>query len=111
MGGLCAASVIPANAGNPGLFEATKSTGAMPALAQACLHPGRGGYRAIVMDERKLFITFIWIALAGALFSLLCLAMNGAGDDPASFQMYLLCCAIVLGSALIALALTRSRKG
>ncbi len=63
------------------------------------------------MDERILFIIFLWLAIAGALFSLVCLAINGAGDDPASFQMYLLCCAIVLGSALIALALTRSRKG
>jgi peptidoglycan/LPS O-acetylase OafA/YrhL len=63
------------------------------------------------MDERILFITFLWIALAGALFSLFCLAISGSGDDPASFQMYLLCCAIVLGSSLIALALTRRRKG
>jgi hypothetical protein len=45
------------------------------------------------------------------LFSLFCLAISGSGDDPASFQMYLLCCAIVLGSSLIALALTRRRKG
>jgi len=62
------------------------------------------------MDERKLFMTFLWIAAAGALFSLFCLILNGAGDDPASFQMYLLCCAIVLGAAMIALAVSRREK-
>ncbi|MCU0917284.1 MAG: hypothetical protein MUC88_22375 [Planctomycetes bacterium] len=62
------------------------------------------------MDERTLFIAFLWIAVAGALFSLFCLIMNGAGDDPASFQMYLLCCAIVIGAAMIALAVSRRGK-
>jgi len=38
------------------------------------------------------------------------LILNGAGDDPASFQMYLLCCAIVLGAAMIALAVSRREK-
>jgi FtsH-binding integral membrane protein len=68
------------------------------------------GSKEIPMDERKLFITFMWVAIAGAAFSLLCLAVSGAGDHPTAFQTYLLCSAIVLGSSLIALALLRGRK-
>ncbi|MCL5279496.1 MAG: hypothetical protein M1376_06280 [Planctomycetes bacterium] len=62
------------------------------------------------MDERKLFVTLMWVAIAGAAFSLFCLAARGAGDHPTAFQTYLLCSAIVLGSSMIALALPRSRK-
>ncbi len=62
------------------------------------------------MDERKLFIRFMWMAIAGALFSLFCLAASGEGDRATAFQTYLLCSAIVLGSSMIALALLRGRK-
>ncbi len=68
------------------------------------------GSKEIPMDERKLFIAFLWIAVAGALFSLLCLVASGDGDHPTAFQTYLLCSAIVVGSSLIALALLRGRK-
>jgi len=43
-------------------------------------------------------------------FSLFCLIANGAGDDPDSFRMYLLCSSIVLGAALLALAISSNRK-
>jgi hypothetical protein len=66
--------------------------------------------KEIPMDERTLFIIFMWVAIAGALFSLFGLVASGAGDDSTAFQTYLLCSAIVLGSSLIALALLRGRK-
>jgi hypothetical protein len=62
------------------------------------------------MDERKLFVAFLLIAIVGAAFSLFCLVASGAGDHAAAFQTYLLCSAIVLGSSLIALALLHGRK-
>ena len=62
------------------------------------------------MDERKWFTRFMWIAVGGALASFLCLATSGAGDDADSFRTYLLCCAIVLGSSMLALALSCGRK-
>jgi len=63
------------------------------------------------MDERKLFTTLVWIAIAGIVFSLFCLIANGAGDHPESFQMYLLCSSIVLAAALLARAISSNRKG
>ena len=63
------------------------------------------------MDERKLLVTFVWIAIAGIVFSLFCLIANGSGDHPESFQMYLLCSSIVLAAALLARAISSNRKG
>jgi len=62
------------------------------------------------MDERKLFTTFVWVPIAGTVFSLFCLIANGASDHPDSFRMYLLCSAIVLGAALLALAISSRPK-
>jgi len=62
------------------------------------------------MDESKLFRTLMWVAIAGAAFSLFCLAASGAGDAATSFQLYLLCSAIIIGSSMIALALLHGRK-
>lgn len=62
------------------------------------------------MDERKLFVTLMWVAIAGAAFSLFCLAASGAGDHATAFETYLLCSAIVLGASMIALALLHGRK-
>jgi len=68
------------------------------------------GGKEIPMDERTLFIIFMWVAIAVALFSLFGLVASGAGDYPTTFQTCLLGSAIVLGSSLIALALLRGRK-
>ena len=62
------------------------------------------------MDLWRMFVAFLWVGLAGAVFSLLCLILNGDGDHPDSFRTYLLCSAIVLGSSLVALAVSASRK-
>jgi hypothetical protein len=68
------------------------------------------GGKEIPMNERKLFIIFMWVAIGGALFSLYGLVASGAGDHPSTFQTCWLGSAIVLGSSLIALALLRGRK-
>ncbi len=62
------------------------------------------------MDEWKVFVAFLWVGIAGAIFSLLFLVLNGDGDHPDSFRTYLLCSAIVLGSSLVALAVSGSRR-
>ena len=62
------------------------------------------------MNEQRLFTTLVWVSIAAIVFSLFCLIANGAGDHPDSFQMYLLCSSIVLGAALLALAISSNRK-
>jgi len=62
------------------------------------------------MNERRLLTTFVWVPVAGIVFSLFCLIANGAGDDPTSFYVYLLCSSIVLSAALLALAISTNRK-
>ncbi|MBN2131189.1 MAG: hypothetical protein JW741_16940 [Sedimentisphaerales bacterium] len=62
------------------------------------------------MDERKLVTTLVWVSIGAIALSLLCLISNGAGDHPESFRMYLLCSSIVLGAALLALAISTKRK-
>jgi len=62
------------------------------------------------MNERKLFTTFVWVSIAAIGLSLLCLIGNGAGDHPDSFRMYLLCSSIVLGAAMLALAISTNGK-
>jgi hypothetical protein len=43
-------------------------------------------------------------------FSLFCLAVNGSGDAPESFRMYILCSSIVLGSSFLSLALLEKKE-
>jgi hypothetical protein len=69
----------------------------------------RGGQET-AMNERTLFLTFMWVGIAGALFSLLFLAASGDGDHATAFRTYLLCSAIIPGSLLIALASLRGRR-
>ncbi len=61
------------------------------------------------MDTRSLFVKFMWIGIVGMGVSLLCLATSGAGDEPESFRMYLLCASILIGSSLLSLALSGRR--
>ena len=62
------------------------------------------------MDLWKMFVAFLWVGIAGAVFSLLFLVLNGDGDHPDSLRTYLLCNAIVLGSSIVALAVHGSRR-
>ncbi len=62
------------------------------------------------MNLKPLLIKFMWIAVAGIVFSILCLAINGAGDSPDSFRIYILCSIILLGSVLISLALIHKKE-
>jgi hypothetical protein len=62
------------------------------------------------MNLKPLLIIFMWIAVAGIIFSIFCLAVNGAGDHPDSFRIYILCSTILLGSVLLSLALIHKRE-
>jgi len=62
------------------------------------------------MNERKLITTFVWVSIGAIALSLLCLIGNGAGDHPDSFRMYLLCSSIVLGAAMLAVAISTNGK-
>ena len=62
------------------------------------------------MNLKSLIVKFMWIAVAGIAFSLFCLAVNGSGDAPESFRMYILCSSIVLGSAFLSLALLEKKE-
>ena len=62
------------------------------------------------MNLKPLLIKFMWIAVAGIVFSILCLAINGSGDHPESFRMYILCSTILLSSALLSLALIHKKE-
>ena len=62
------------------------------------------------MKLKPLLIKFMCIAVAGIVFSILCLAINGAGDHPESFRVYILCSTILLSSVLISLALIHKKE-
>ena len=62
------------------------------------------------MNLKSLLITFMWISVAGLVVSNLCLAVNGAGDHPESFRMYILCSTILLSFVLLSLALIHKKE-
>jgi hypothetical protein len=62
------------------------------------------------MNLKPLLIKFMWITVAGIVFSIFCLAFNGAGDHPESFRMYILCSTILLSSVLLSLALIHKKE-
>jgi hypothetical protein len=62
------------------------------------------------MNVKPILNTFKWIAVAGIVFSIFCLAANGAGDRPESFRMYILCSTILLSFVLLSLALIHKKE-
>ena len=62
------------------------------------------------MNIKLIIGKFVWIAIVAIVFSVFCLAVNGAGDDAESFRMYMLSASIVLGSSFISLALIDKDK-
>jgi hypothetical protein len=62
------------------------------------------------VNERVLFTTVLWIAVAGMIVTLLCLIASGAADDPEALMTYLWCDTILLSASMLSLALLRGRK-
>jgi hypothetical protein len=62
------------------------------------------------MNLKSLVTKFLWIAVGGLAFSIFCLALNGAGDHPESFRMYILSSTILLSASLISLALIEKKE-
>jgi hypothetical protein len=63
----------------------------------------------IMQNDRMKVVTLVYTAIllsiAGAMFSLFCLVVCGDGDCTTAFLTYLLACAIVYGSSIIAAAI------
>ena len=62
------------------------------------------------MSLKSIVARFMWIVVAGIVFSLFCLATNGSGDDAESFRMYILSASILLGSSFLSLALLENKE-